>query len=109
MFLLLGTIGVVIPVLPTTPFVLLASGCFAGGSPTLYSWLANTKYFGEFITNYKTHAGVRKSVKIKALVFLYFMLGLSFFLVKLWYVRVILLVVAAAVTIHILLIKTKQA
>lgn len=50
---------------------------------------------------------MRKSVKIKALIFLYCTLGLSFFLVELWFVRVILLIVAVAVTIHILLIKTR--
>lgn len=108
-FLLLGGIGIAIPIVPTTPFILLASGCFASSSPALYTWLANTKYFGEFIVNYKTKVGVRKSVKIKALVFLYCTLGLSFFLVSFWHLRLVLLVVAFGVTVHILMIKTKSS
>lgn len=107
LLLLLGAIGIAIPILPTTPFVILASACFAYSSPKLYDWLAGTKYFGEFITNYKTKAGVRKSVKQKALIFLYCTLGLSFFLVKFWHVRLVLVIVAVAVTVHILLLKTK--
>ena len=109
LFLLLGAIGIAVPVLPTTPFVILASGCFAYGSPALLKWLEGTKYFGEFISNYRTKTGVQKSVKIKALIFLYATLGISFFLMPLWYVRLILFLVAAAVTVHILLIKTKEA
>lgn len=105
----MGAVGIIIPVLPTTPFVLVASACFACGSPRLYMWLEGTKYFGEFIRSYKTKAGVRKSTKIKALVFLYCTLGLSFYLAPIWHVRVLLLVIAAAVSIHILLIKTKGA
>jgi len=106
--LVLGTVGIVVPVLPTTPFVLLAATCFASVSPRLHTWLVNNKYFGEFIANYQTQAGVRKSVKIKTLAVLYCTLCLSFFLVRLWYVGLILLAVAVFVTIHILRMKTKE-
>lgn len=106
--MLLGAVGVLVPVLPTTPFVLLASTCFACGSPRLYTWLEQTKYFGEFIRNYKSKTGVQKSTKIKALLFLYCTLGLSFFLAPSWHLRLLLLVVAVGVSIHIFLIKTKN-
>lgn len=108
LFLLLGAIGFVLPIFPTTPFVLLASTCFAYGSPHLYAWLENTKYFGEFIRNYRTKAGVSKSTKIRALIFLYCTLGLSFYLTSIFHLRLVLLVVAIAVSIHIFLIKTKR-
>lgn len=106
-FLALGAIGVAIPIMPTTPFVLLASGCFAYASPKLYNWLSQTKYFGEFIINYKTKSGVRKTVKIKALIFLYATLAVSVLLINSWHVHIVLALVAIAVTIHILMIKTK--
>lgn len=108
LFLLLGAIGIAIPVLPTTPFVLLAAGCFAYGNPALYTWLAGTKYFGEFISNYKTKAGVRKSVKIRALIFLYCGLAISFYFAPIWHVRALLLIVAVAVSVHILKMKTRE-
>lgn len=105
--LLLGGIGIAIPVLPTTPFVILASACFAYSSPRLYEWLARTKYFGDFIRNYKEKTGVQKSVKIKALLFLYCTLIISFLLSGSLHLRLFLLIVAFGVTIHILLIKNK--
>lgn len=108
LLLLLGAVGVLVPILPTTPFVLLASGCFAYGSPRLSAWLEHSKYFGEFIRNYKTKTGVGKSTKIKALLFLYCTLGLSFFLTSSLHLRLLLLVVAVGVSIHIFMIKTKK-
>ena len=105
--LLIAFIGAMLPVLPTTPFVLLASACFASASPRLYQWLANTKFFGEFITNYKTDAGVSSKNKVTALGFLYLSLGLSAVLADLLHVRLILLAVAIGVTIHLLMLKTK--
>jgi uncharacterized membrane protein YbaN (DUF454 family) len=105
--LLLAFIGAILPVLPTTPFVLLASACFASASPRLYKWLSTTKFFGEFITNYNTNAGVSRKNKVKALVFLYFSLGLSAVLSDLLHVRLILLAVAVGVTIHLVMLKTK--
>lgn len=107
--LVLGGIGIAIPVLPTTPFVLLASACFAGSSPRLYNWLSQSRYFGEFIRNYKSGTGVTKNTKIRALVFLYATLGLSFFLVKPLFVKILLPIIAIAVTIHIMVIRTKDA
>lgn len=105
--LMFGIIGVAVPILPTTPLVMLASFCFAYSSPKLYEWLANTKYFGEFIKNYKTGEGVRKIVKIKALLFLYLTLAISSVFIGSNAVKVVLVLVAIGVTIHILLLKTK--
>ena len=49
----LGAVGVFIPVLPTTPFVLLVATCFGSASPKMYKWLAETRFFGQFVENYK--------------------------------------------------------
>ena len=106
--LTLGGIGVFLPLLPTTPFVLLAAGCFAGSSPAMHRWLCRSRFFGEYIENYRTNAGVSKSVKVRAIVFLWAGLALSAAAVHKPLVRVILAVVGICVSTHLLMMKTKD-
>lgn len=107
-FVILGGIGVLLPILPTTPFLLVASLCFAGSSPRLYRRLLNAKYFGEFIRNYQEGVGVRREVKRRAIFFLWLMLIVSACLVRIPYVCGILLLVGVGVTIHIATIKPRR-
>lgn len=58
-----GFIGVFLPLLPTTPFALLAAFCFSKGSDTLHQWLLNTKMFGPLILDWEKHGVVRLPVK----------------------------------------------
>ncbi|MEN6381325.1 MAG: YbaN family protein [Synergistaceae bacterium] len=104
----LGGIGVFLPLLPTTPFVLLAAGCFAGSSPAMHRWLCRSRFFGEYIENYRTNAGVSKSVKVRAIVFLWAGLALSAAAVHKPIVRIILAVVGICVSTHLLMMKTKD-
>lgn len=106
--LLIGGIGALLPIMPTTPFVLIAAACFAGGSPKLHEKLKNTKYFGEFVQNYECKTGVTKKVKTKAIIFLWITLCLSALIFQKPVLIVALSVVGIAVTLHILLIKTKN-
>ena len=106
--LTLGGIGVFLPLLPTTPFVLLAAGCFAGSSPAMHRWLCRSRFFGEYIENYRTNAGVSKSVKVRAIVFLWAGLALSAVAVHKPIVRIILAVVGICVSTHLLMMKTKE-
>lgn len=106
--LVLGGIGVFLPLLPTTPFVLLAAACFAGSSPEMHKRLSNSPFFGEYIENYRTNSGVRRSVKIRALVFLWFGLGMSAALVRQPRIWVVLAVVGICVSTHLLMLKTKN-
>ena len=108
LMLALGAVGIFIPVFPTTPFVLLAAACFGGGSPKLYNWLARTRFFGPFIENYRTKAGVPAKTKTFALCFLWPLLILSMVLSRKLWVVLLLLLVGAAVTAHILKIKTRR-
>lgn len=105
--LILGTIGAILPLLPTTPFVLLAAACYGRSSERLHAWLVNTKYFGEFIRHYKDKSGVRKITKIKAISFLWIALIISCFFIDIYWVWGILFIVGASVTTHISLIKTR--
>ncbi len=106
--LTLGGIGVFLPLLPTTPFVLLAAACFAGCSPTMHKWLCRSRFFGEYIENYRTNAGVSKSVKIKAILFLWAGLGLSAATVHKPLVWTILAAVGVCVSTYLIMMKTKD-
>ncbi len=106
--LALGAIGLVLPIMPTTPFVLVAAICFSHGNPKLYEKLKNSKYFGEFIENYRHKTGVRGSVKLKAILFLWCTLIASAYMAQKPHVTGILLVVGIGVTMHIATLKRKD-
>lgn len=104
--LAIGGIGIFVPLLPTTPLVILAAGCFASSSPRLYEKLVNTRYFGEYIRNYREKTGITRSTRIVSLVFLWSLLGVSaYFMRSNSVVLAILLIVGIAVSIHILTIR----
>ena len=63
---LLGAIGIIIPGLPTTPFMILSSILFLKSSDKLYFWLTNHKTFGKYVTDFKEGKGISKKVKIYA-------------------------------------------
>lgn len=64
--LILGGIGVVLPILPTTPFVLVAAFAFGKGSPRLRKWLMESPIFGPMITDWETHGAIARKYKILA-------------------------------------------
>lgn len=105
--LILGGVGIFLPIMPTTPFILVSAACFSGSSPRLYKKLLNTRYFGDFIANYRNKTGVEKMVKLKAIAFLWITLLVSAFIFTKPLVLVILALVGIAVTVHILMIKSK--
>lgn len=103
----LGVVGMFLPVLPTTPFLLLAAVCYARSSQRLYDWLLTNRWFGAYIRNYCEGRGMARSHKIAVLLLLWLTIGASVvFGVQLWWVRLLLLVIAAGVTTHILKIRT---
>lgn len=67
LFLGLGILGIVLPVLPTTPFVLLAAACFAKSSPKLHNWLHQSNLFGPMLKRWEQHKCMSKKSKITAL------------------------------------------
>ena len=102
-----GMIGVFVPLLPTTPFLLLSAACFARSSERLYAWLIHHKWFGDYIRHYREHRAITRRVKIVALVLLWGVMGYtSFGIVTAWWVRALLGIIAAGVTVHILHLKT---
>ena len=102
-----GIAGIFIPVLPTTPFILLAAALYARSSQKFYNWLINNRIFGKIIKNYREHRGISLKVKIAALALLWITISCSaIFGTGLLIVRIILFLVAIGVSVHILKIKT---
>jgi len=105
--LVLGIIGIIIPVLPTTPFLLLAAICYLRGSQRLYNALLGNRFVGSYIQNYLEGRGMPLKMKIWTLTLLWIAIVCSALLATdSLIIRIILAVVLAGVTIHILLIKT---
>ncbi len=103
----IGIIGVFIPLLPTTPFLLIAAYCYFRSSKRLYSWLINNKWFGSYIRNYYEGVGIPLKVKLLSISFLWLTIGFSiYFVVNLLIVQILLIIIAVGVTAHILTIKT---
>ena len=106
-FLGLGIIGIFLPILPTTPFLLLATACYTRSSKRFYDWLLHNKWFGSYIKNYREGEGVPLKVKVYTISLLWITILFSaFFIISIFWVRVVLILIAAAVTVHILTIKT---
>lgn len=103
----LGAIGVFVPLLPTTPFLLLAAYLFFKSSDRLYNWLIRNKYFGNYIENYRKYKAITLRSKIFSLLLLWGSITYSSFcFVDEWWIRILLFVVAIGVSIHILRFKT---
>lgn len=106
-FLIVGAIGIFMPVLPTTPFVLLAAICFSTASPKVYEKLLKNRFFGAYIENFRTKKGIPLKQKIFSISSLWILLILSMILINKPIMYIILMIVGIGVTIHLLMIKTK--
>lgn len=105
---ILAIIGIVIPVLPTTPFLLLAAFLFYRSSEKLHERLLNSKVLGEYIHNYTEYRAIKRKAKILTIILLWITLGISIIAVNNIYIRIFLLLVGISVSIHILVIKTLE-
>ncbi|MBN4074676.1 YbaN family protein [bacterium AH-315-E09] len=104
--LTLAIVGIFIPLLPTTPLLLLASFCYIRSSKRLYNWLINHKWFGTYIYNYMTYGAIHSRTKTRALILLWFSLVISMIIVDRLVLTLLLAVVGVTVSIHILSLKT---
>ncbi|MBD3179613.1 MAG: DUF454 family protein [Candidatus Latescibacteria bacterium] len=103
----IGTVGIFLPLLPTTPFLLLAAACFIRSSGRLYRWLTSHRWFGPYIRNYRDYKAVTRKTKAVVLILLWVTLGISAaWAVSSWIARVALAAVGAGVTIHIMKLRT---
>jgi len=103
----LGVAGVFLPLLPTTPFLLLAAACFFRSSERLYAWLIHHKWFGSFIRHYREHRAIPLRAKVVTLMLLWGVIGYTAFgILAAWWARALLGIIVLGVTVHILRLKT---
>lgn len=108
--LVLGVIGTVVPLIPTTPLLLLAAFCFARSSERFHRWLLSNRVFGETIRNYRDGLGLPLRQKVVTLAILWTtVISTSAFAIPLWPVRLLLVAIATGVTAYLLSLPTRRA
>jgi len=104
---ILGTVGVFVPLLPTTPFLMLAAACFLRSSDRMHHWLLTHPVFGKYVRNYREHHAITLPAKLVSLVLLWgTILYSATSIVESLFVRILLGLIAVGVTIHLLTLKT---
>ena len=108
--LLLGIIGLALPVIPTTPLILLAAWCYYRSSPRFHDWLINHPYLGSIIEEYSDEKGIKKESKIKAIILTWSaVLVTAIFIVESLILRILVIGLACIGTYFILRLKTRNA
>lgn len=103
----LGVLGIFLPLLPTTPFLLLGAACYLRSSNKLYQWLINNKWLGSYIKNYYEGNGITLKTKIVSIGLLWMSISYAaIFFIEMIFVRILLLIIAIGVTKHLLSLKT---
>lgn len=116
LLILVGTIslgfaivGILLPILPTTPFLLLTAACYLRSSERLYAWLTNHKLLGKYIRSYVEEKGISINTKLFALSLMWTSICYTaFFAVPTLIIQIILLIIATSVTMHIIRIPTSK-
>lgn len=104
----LASLGMFLPVLPTTPFLLLASWLFLKANSGWRDWLLNHRTFGPYIQNYLIHKAIPLRAKIASITTLWATILLSVYIVNPIWLKILLIFIAICVTIHLLSFKTLQ-
>jgi uncharacterized membrane protein YbaN (DUF454 family) len=98
----LGVLGIFLPLLPTTPFLLLAAACFVRSSPKFYQWLIQHPKLGRYILAYLEGSGIPKRAKIITIMMIAATMSFSIYLVPLIWVKGLLIAIGVCVSIYIL-------
>jgi uncharacterized membrane protein YbaN (DUF454 family) len=106
--LAIGIVGIFTPILPTTPFLLLAAYCYLRSSERFHRWLMNNRVFGGYIRSYTEGRGIPLRLKLFTITLLWVTIGISIWLVSNMIVTAILLVVAVGVSLHIAFIRQRK-
>lgn len=105
--LVLGILGIFLPLLPTTPFLLLTATLYFKSSPRLYDWLLNQRRLGPYIRSFREHKAIPLRAKVISVSLMWAtMLYCVLFLIPYIWIKGLLLAIAAGVTYHILSFKT---
>jgi uncharacterized membrane protein YbaN (DUF454 family) len=106
----LGIIGIFVPILPTTPFLLLAAACYMRSSERFYQCLINNRILGAYVRNYIEGKGMPVKIKMFTILLLWLTIALTIvFGVQNIVIKIVLICIAVGVTAHIALIKSRRA
>lgn len=107
--LLLGVIGIFLPVLPTTPFLLLSAALYLRSSRRLYCWLMSHRRLGSYIKNFQVNKSIPLRVKVVSVSMVWItLLYCAVFVAVQWWMSVIFIAIAIGVSAHILHYKTMK-
>jgi len=100
--LVLGSLGIVLPILPTTPFVLIAAYCFVRSSEKLHTWLLAHPRFGPVIRRVEQGQGISLRMKLYSLGAAYVLVGITFIAVDILFVRIFLILLMCIKTVFMI-------
>jgi len=110
LFTILGVVGVLMPVMPSVPFLIIASICFSKSSAKFHNLLMSNKWVGPHIKKYHENSGIKLEIKIFFIVAQWTgILFTTVFFVHNFLGKILLIIIAAGVTIHILSLKTSKS
>jgi uncharacterized membrane protein YbaN (DUF454 family) len=105
----LGVLGMFLPLLPTTVFLLMAAYCYSRSSERFHTWLLNNRLCGSYISNYKSGKGISIRQKISTISILWASIGFSIWMVSAgFWLTLLLVAIAVGVSLHLILLKTFQ-
>ena len=98
---ILGVIGVFLPLLPTTPWILLAAYCFGKSSPRFHQWIVSHRFFGPIIENYSSGKGIPRKIRFRGVLLMWLGMVSSMIIVRQWWSVVLLGIIGICVTIYL--------
>ncbi|MEL0614717.1 YbaN family protein [Marinomonas arenicola] len=105
--LITGIIGIFLPLLPTTPLVLLAAWCFSKSSERFHTWLIEHKYFGPILRDWQSSDGIPKRTRNRAILFMWLGMTISIIIVGRFWATLCLIMIGLAVSIYLLRMPTR--
>ncbi|MGB7389584.1 YbaN family protein [Marinomonas sp.] len=105
--LITGIIGIFLPLLPTTPLVLLAAWCFSKSSERFHTWLIEHKYFGPILRDWQSSDGIPKRTRNRAILFMWLGMTISIIIVGRFWATLCLIIIGLAVSIYLLRMPTR--
>jgi hypothetical protein len=109
-FVILGVIGIFVPLMPSTIFLLIGASCYARGSQRFYTWLMNNRWLGGMIRDYREGRGIPLRQKLLTMIILWMTIGSSAYLfIENGWVKMLLICIAAGVSLHLIILKTRKS
>ena len=97
----LGVLGVFLPILPTTPFLLLSIACFSRSSKRFENWLYHTKMYQTYVADFRETGSIAKERKKRIIISIYILMGISIFLAPLLVVKIALFALTIFITYYL--------